>query len=336
MQDMLTDAMEQLLDTHCTPAHIRTIESGGDSAALWEALQESGFVDALVGEAAGGSGLSLAEAFTIMFAAGRHALPLPLAQTLLVRGVCAAADITCPTSPIAIAGAVEHRSDGGITCSGVPFGRVSAWIVADCGDGTALLLPASAARVIPAGGNGSVNADLDWPARPAEAVELPAATPWNAIGACATAVLLAGALERVFDITIEYANTRTQFGKPIGKLQAIQHQLSVMAESVFAAKMAAQIGCADAALVPAAERSAVAKARTSAAVPGVAAISHAVHGAMGFTEEYDLQLYTRRLHEWRAAYGAESYWHQQLGAAFLSTGATRALDFVRTRIMAAG
>ena len=49
------------------------------------------------------------------------------------------------------------------------------------------------------------------------------------------------------------------------------------------------------------------------------AIAHAVHGAIGVTAEYDLQLYTRRLQEWRGDFGSQAYWHAQLGAALLAS-----------------
>ena len=44
-------------------------------------------------------------------------------------------------------------------------------------------------------------------------------------------------------------------------------------------------------------------------------MAHAVHGAIGITAELDLQLYTRRLHEGRADYGAEGHWHRVVGGA---------------------
>ena len=47
----------------------------------------------------------------------------------------------------------------------------------------------------------------------------------------------------------------------------------------------------------------------------VAATAHAVYGAIGISEEHDLQLFTRRLHEWRLADGSETYWNRLLGAA---------------------
>ena len=56
---------------------------------------------------------------------------------------------------------------------------------------------------------------------------------------------------------------------------------------------------------------------------------HCVHGAIGFTEEFDLQFYTRRLHGWRQAGGSESYWHSVLGAELVDLLGGRTLDLLR-------
>jgi alkylation response protein AidB-like acyl-CoA dehydrogenase len=66
------------------------------------------------------------------------------------------------------------------------------------------------------------------------------------------------------------------------------------------------------------------------AVPQVAAIAHALHGAIGITQEFDLQIYTRRLHEWRLADGSEIYWNRVVGRALLARPGQSASDFVRT------
>jgi hypothetical protein len=63
----------------------------------------------------------------------------------------------------------------------------------------------------------------------------------------------------------------------------------------------------------------------------IVAVSHAVHGAIGVTHEYDLQLYTRRLNEWARAGGGAMYWSQQLGKAILDSKQTT-LDFCRTEL----
>ena len=61
----------------------------------------------------------------------------------------------------------------------------------------------------------------------------------------------------------------------------------------------------------------------------VAALSHSIHGAIGFTAEFDLQLYTRRLHLWRQVGGSESHWHAVLGAALVDQHDGLALDLLR-------
>jgi len=52
-------------------------------------------------------------------------------------------------------------------------------------------------------------------------------------------------------------------------------------------------------------------------------------GFIGFTAEFDLQLYTRRLHNWRQAAGSESYWHDVVGQALLERGDALSLDLLR-------
>ena len=135
-------------------------------------------------------------------------------------------------------------------------------------------------------------------------------------------------MQRVLAMSLDYCNQRVQFGKPLGKFQAIQQQLSVMAEHVLASMVAAQSAfCGDGAHPPLLV-AAMAKARTSEAGALVAAIAHAVHGAIGMTDEYDLGVFTRRLQDWRSAYGAENHWNTLVGRSLLESEVPL-LDFVR-------
>jgi acyl-CoA dehydrogenase len=108
-----------------------------------------------------------------------------------------------------------------------------------------------------------------------------------------------------------------------------------MAEQVFAARIAAELGCAGAGAGPLPQplRAAVAKARASEAAAIVAPIAHAVHGAIGITAELDLQLHTRRIHEWRADYGSELHWNRVLGRALLDADAASTLAFMHARLL---
>jgi acyl-CoA dehydrogenase len=176
-----------------------------------------------------------------------------------------------------------------------------------------------------------LDAQLSWPqAAWDQAQQVPGAHDLVTLQAALYAAQLAGALMAVFSRTLQYANDRQQFGKPIGKFQAIQHQLSLMSEHAFAARMAAQLGLYAEGPVPDRLRVAMAKARTSEAALEVAGLSHSIHGAIGFTREFDLQLYTRRLHAWRQAAGSESYWHDVMGQALLDSPEPLSLDLMRT------
>ncbi len=136
----------------------------------------------------------------------------------------------------------------------------------------------------------------------------------RALAATITAGLMAGAMEGLETMTVDYAVTRKQFGREIGKFQAVQHQIAVLAEEVMAARMAAQAAFVGAPLQVSPLRAAVAKVRVGQAGQQVASIAHAVHGAIGVSEEFPMHHLTRRLHQGRMAHGGEAYWARKLGA----------------------
>lgn len=332
-QDMLADPVERLLADCSTPQHIREIEHGGPISRLWSTLHESGFMDAMVPEAKGGAGLCLRDVFSVVYACGRFAVPAPMAQTLLARPLLAASGKTIPSGPLTIAAGSRREGKDGVASARVPYGLVAEWVLAD-NSGSCVLLPTNTAQINPTGVHASQEADIVWRSIPKDATRLDAALDVRALGACLYAAQLAGAMGRVLDVTTRYANERAQFGRSISKFQVIQHHLSVMAEHTFAARMAAQMGFESASHVPNPDLAAIAKARASEAALTVASIGHAVHGAMGFTGEYELQIYTRRLHEWRAAYGSESHWNERIGTALLARQ-DATVDFIRARLFPA-
>jgi acyl-CoA dehydrogenase len=139
--------------------------------------------------------------------------------------------------------------------------------------------------------------------------------------ALARAVQLAAALEQVLAWTVQYAGERHQFGRPLGRFQAVQMELAQMAGEVTAVTAlvdaAVQILDRDEDVVLAA---AAAKVRAGAAVEVVARLAHQVHGAIGFTQEYRLHHLTRRLWSWRDEAGSELTWSQVLGVGLLAQG----------------
>jgi acyl-CoA dehydrogenase len=144
--------------------------------------------------------------------------------------------------------------------------------------------------------------------------------------ALARAVQLAAGLEQVLAWTVQYAGEREQFGRPLGKFQAVQMELAQMAGEVTAvtALVDAAVQTLDGATAPPTRdvvlAAAAAKVRAGAAVEVVARLAHQVHGAIGFTQEYRLHHLTRRLWSWRDEAGSELTWSQVLGVGLLAQG----------------
>lgn len=320
---MFAEAIEDILRDQCTPAAVRAIEKGDSPYALWRGIAEAGFLDLMATEDDGGAALPLPELFPVLAHFGRYAMPLPFAQSIAARMLVAEGEVL-PNTPVTIAPTLL-REGGRLRCPAVPYGTVADAVLAADGD-QLWLLPVSAAECTQRDSRGQV-ATLTWGSEN-DATPLDGdARALQAVGAATYAALMAGALQQVFHMSLQYCNDRQQFGRSLGKFQALQHALSVMAEHVAAASIAAEAAF-QGEKVPGQAAAALAKARTSEAAVLVANSAHALHGAIGVTEEFDLQLFTRRLHGWRRAHGSESHWHEVLGGMVLATGGSLS-EFVR-------
>ena len=132
--------------------------------------------------------------------------------------------------------------------------------------------------------------------------------------AAAKAVEMVGGAEAVLEMTVEYAKQRVQFGRPVGSFQAVQHHCANMATEVECSRvMAYQAVWRLVEGLPAAMEVSMAKAWVTAAYRRVCTLAHQSHGAIGFTKEHALQLYTRRARAQEVAFGDASF-HRDLVA----------------------
>ena len=128
---------------------------------------------------------------------------------------------------------------------------------------------------------------------------------WGAVGKCAE---MAGGSQQVLDMTVEYAKQRTQFGRPIGSFQAIQHHCANMATDVEGSRyITYQAAWHLSEGLPSDREVAMAKAWVSAAYRRVCELGHQCHGAIGFTKEHDMQLYSRRAKAAELAFGDSDF-----------------------------
>jgi acyl-CoA dehydrogenase len=260
----------------------------------------------MVAEAHGGVGLTPTDALQVIRRAGYHTLPVPLAETMIAAALWTQAGGDAPHGTLSLGPtraadsvALEPISDGYVlhgSAARIPWGanvdHVLLYAHTGSGTGHLVLLPRGTVAT-------QARRNLAFEPRdtlvftgtsvPKTAVR-PAAMAGGLLpfGALIRAQQLVGAMERCLDHAIGYAMERKQFGRPIGKFQAIQQMLADAAGQYAAASAAADL---------------------------------AAHGAMGFTQEHPLHFATRRLWSWRDEFGNDAYWQERLGRLVCSRGA---------------
>jgi acyl-CoA dehydrogenase len=301
LRTILGDVVTRLFTDLVTKELLESVETGAWPDALWQAVEENGLTLPLVPESKGGAGGSWGDAFVVARAAGRHAVPLPIAETIVGSWLLSASGLDVPSGPLTIA--PVHRDErlrlaregGGWRLSGtaarVPWGRAVAHIVVVT-EAEGRTMVAMAAR-----GAGQVTADQNLAREPRDTLTFEAA-PVVAVapagrGVPARAVWLYGALVRA------------------AQMAAHPPAAGTAAANAF---RAADRG-------DAAFEIAVAKVRVGEAAGVGASIAHQVHGAIGFTYEHALQFATRRLWSWRAEFGGEGEWATELGRSVAERGA---------------
>jgi alkylation response protein AidB-like acyl-CoA dehydrogenase len=227
------------------------------------------------------------EALGVVQLAGRFAAPIPLAETVLASFM----EPDLPPGPATVAA-------GGRA----PYGRMAAHIVG-----------ADAFEVFP---------DVNLAGEPLDRVEPAGLDALLPEGALVRSVQIVGALETVLDLTCSYARDRVQFGRPLSRFQVVQAKLAELASEVEEAAAAAGRAVANASPL----NIAIAKVRCGTAAGRAAAIAHQLHGAIGVTQEYRLQQFTRRLWSWRDDFGNDTQWAIRLGHEAVRMGPDQAWE----------
>lgn len=330
---LLVEGVDRILRSVCTPEVVARAEVEGWCAAVWDPLAEGGFPWVSVPEEAGGSGGSVADAAAVLTAVGRHAAPVPVAETGLLGGwLLAQAGLEATEGPCSVVTApgALRLEDGRIVGTGIaPWARVSQKVAALVSDGTTWLVVAAAPavlRVEPAVNlagepRDRVQWDVALDAVEHAGVDSRVAEAFLLRGALSRVAMAAGSLEAVCRMTVEYAHLRHQFGRPIATFQAVQHHLVTVAQGAARVQVAAELAARALDGGDGGFEVAAARVVTDRATVEVVAAAHQAHGAIGLTREYTLQLYTRRLLSWRHEFGTGRFWRRQLGEQLARGGA---------------
>lgn len=350
-ENLVAATAERIFADLADPRTVDHDPNEGWKAPLWLALTEAGLPLSWVPEGCNGSGATMAEGFGVLGAAGRFAVAVPLAETMLAGWLLSQAGIVSPEGAMTVAPAgpndsIRINANGTLSgrARGIPF-AADAGHVAVVAQGTAgpsvALVPAAVCRIENgfnlAGDARCVVTFSD--VRPHAIAPAPHGFDRRTLmlmGAVVRSLQIAGALETMLDISVQYSNERVAFDKKISKFQAVQHNLARLAGE-SAAALAAASSAADAIVNSVTFDDALfleavsAKIRCSEAAEKGAAIAHQVHGAIGFTMEHVLHRYTLRALAWRDDFGNESYWAVELGRLVASRGADELWPLVASR-----
>lgn len=301
-------SIDSLLTRSDLPSVIRAWSAGdtGPGTTVWGRVAETGAAALLIDEDAGGAGATAVEAVVALEVLGRHAVPGPVVETVMVAPrIAAALHGTAPDIAAELAGGAPAS----VAVPGVspfaPDAHVAAHLwVAD--DDTVFTGEAGEARR-------SVDRARTV-TTPTRGEQVGSASTVDLVnhGALGTAAQLMGLGQAMLDMSVAYATQRSQYGKLIGQYQALKHQL---AEVAIALEMARPLLWAGALALsenpddPAAAVRDVSAARVAVADAAYLSARTAlqIHGAIGYTLEHDLGLLLTKTRALQTAWGTQGY-----------------------------
>ena len=349
-QNLLREQVRRFMADELPSSTVRAFTRGEDAerrAALWKQAAELGWLALIVPERFGGVGLKWIDLAVVLEECGRALCPLPILSAARAAAAIARygdedqrrAWLPRIASGEAVFGVGLYdeanwidpqgiRLAGGDSLTGAkPFVQDGAasthlLIATRSGDSLALAIVATADVEVtpqPAVDGTKPTAKVGLNAvRPLDTLaisidDLDFLTDCGAVGVTLEAI---GAAEAVLELTSEYAKTRIQFDNPIGKYQGVKHRLADMFVDVESFKSLAYYAAwaVDDAADELPRAASLAKAYASDAFARIGIDGVGLHGAIGFTAEYDAQLYLKRSKWVRSAFGDADFHYRRVAA----------------------
>ncbi|MEV5707215.1 acyl-CoA dehydrogenase family protein [Actinoallomurus sp. NPDC052274] len=319
-QRLFGETLDKMLSEADAPSAIRdwAVGTHEPGLALWRSLADAGVLALAVPESAGGAGPLPVELVTAFHELGRHGVPGPYVETVAAAALLGRLGDASPVATwlpriaegaavvsVALPPAVPYVLDADVAdlVLAVDGGELRAAVPdATRAPASDLASPAPARRSLDPARRlfavGRSEARASGPAVTAAAAEA------YDTGVLACAAQLVGVGRRLLKVSVEYARTRRQFGRPIGEFQAVKHHLADALVSLEYARPLVH-GAALAHGTPDFPRDvSAAKVAASEAAYTAARIALQVHGAIGYTDEYDPSLLIRKARALRSAWGA--------------------------------
>ncbi|RTL68313.1 MAG: acyl-CoA dehydrogenase [Pseudonocardiaceae bacterium] len=314
----LVALVDDFFGSESDAAAVSAAERTGLPAAMWAGADEIGLPRVGLPESLGGAGGTLLDAVAVLVGSGRHAVPLPMLESWLAGWVLTAAgrpldgaarSFTAGTARDSLE-IVDGRAHG--TLHRVGWGRSASQVVAVLPGGVAVLSSDGVSLRERTDLAGMPCDDLTFSGAAASVVDVPR----ESVLVRATlgrAAQLAGAIEAAFELTHAYVGQREQFGRPIGRFQAVAQHVVLLAQAATTSMHVVERAALALSDHDAAFEAAAAKLVASENANVAIAAAHQAHGAIGMTQEYRLQQFTRRLMAWRAELGSGACLAADLG-----------------------
>ena len=305
---------------------------------LWERLDGLGLTRLSASEASGGSGATWSEAAALLGIAAAAGAPIPIAEhDVLASWLLEAAGLdhdgmlrtACRPDPSGVALNVTWARDAAAIVALWQDGEQ--WRVADVPSERVEITPGRNLAGEPCD---TVQFDVDdLEAGPLVAHEL--GEQFRLRGALARCAQVAGAMDRVLEVVLTHVSEREQFGRPIGRFQAVQHLVADIAMEVALSRAATDTAVARAAASDWKDPGmlfavGVAKSCVGHAASIVVRNAHQVLGAIGTTLEHELHTLTKPILVRRSEFGSVQEWDASLAALAASAGRDRLWPLILT------
>lgn len=333
MKEMIVEVVEKMFKKTVDKETVDMVENGQWAQNVWQLLKDNEILNVAVSESAGGAGGDIDDLLSLYQLIGKYAVPIPFAETTLSNYLLESFNLSISNEAITYClpqtSLVIHDNQ---TISGTIMNVPWARHVKDI-----LVFAQSTSGIYPVHihlKEATLHHHANLAGEPRDTVTFDqsaivqlSSTPLSddqllylhTLDTAAKNALMCGAIEKAFQLSVQFSKEREQFGRPIHRFQLVQQHLALMAgEQAIASTSVENMITA---LLERREQNEVAytRIRLDEAAKVVSASAHQVHAAIGVTHEHNLHQYTRRLWSWREEGLTANHWKKVVAHTLFST-----------------
>ena len=333
MKDMIVEVVERIFKENVEKETVDLLEEKSWAEEVWQLILEGEIEKVAVNEVYGGAGGDYEDLFYLYRLVGKYAVPIPFIEHTLANLILECINLQPQTnlSTVHIAANPLTLAEGKVSGSlqHVPWARYAEKLVTlATGEGKQALVLLDLK-------NAHIQKDTNLAAEPRDHVDFTdvsvlASQSISAeqldflkkIQTAATVSKMTGAIDRAFELSVQFSKEREQFGRPIHRFQLVQQHLAILAGEQALTAAALENIIALLLNDEAGDEIAFARLKLDDASRIVATSAHQVHAAIGVTHEHRLHHYTRRLWAWRDEDYHAKYWKKELAKNWLNSSGT--------------